>query len=34
MRGGFTWLKAEDYLKAAGPGKDILFTHITIQLKF
>ncbi len=30
----FTWFKSEAYLKAAGAGKDILFTGITTQLKF
>lgn len=30
----FTWFDAGDYLKAAGPGKDILFTGVTTQLKF
>lgn len=30
----FTWFDAGRYLKAAGAGKDILFTGITTQLKF
>jgi hypothetical protein len=30
----FTWFDAGGYLKAAGAGKDILFTGITTQLKF
>lgn len=30
----FTWFKAGDFLKAASPGKNILFTAITTQLKF
>lgn len=30
----FTWFDAGSYLKAAGAGKDILFTGITTQLKF
>jgi len=30
----FTWFDAGSYLKAAGEGKDILFTGITTQLKF
>jgi len=30
----FTLFKAGDYLKAAGEGKDILFTGFTAQLKF
>lgn len=30
----FTWFKSGAYLKAAGPGKDILFTGFTAQLKF
>jgi len=30
----FTWFDAGSYLKAAGTGKDILFTGITTQLKF
>ncbi|HKO80169.1 MAG TPA: alginate export family protein, partial [Chitinophagaceae bacterium] len=29
-----TWFNAGDFLKAAGSGKDILFTGITAQLKF
>lgn len=34
VRAEFTWFKSGSYLKAAGPGKDILFTGITTQLKF
>jgi len=34
FRGEFTWFKAGDFLKAAGPGKDISFAGITTQLKF
>lgn len=34
FRGEFTWFKAGDFLIAAGPGKDILFTGITTQFKF
>ena len=34
FRWEFTWFDAGDYLKAAGPGKDIIFTGITAQLKF
>jgi hypothetical protein len=34
FRGEFTWFKAGDFLKDSGPGKDILFTGITTQLKF
>jgi len=34
FRAEFTWFDAGDYLKAAGTGKDILFTGITTQLKF
>jgi hypothetical protein len=34
LRGEFTWFKAGDFLKDAGPGKDILFTAFTAQLKF
>ena len=30
----FTWFDAGDYLKAAGTGKDILFTGVTFQYKF
>ncbi len=29
-----TWFKSGAYLKAASPGKDILFTGVTAQLKF
>ncbi|MBC6110900.1 alginate export family protein [Pedobacter fastidiosus] len=29
-----TWFSARDYLKTAGPGKDILMTGSTITLKF
>ena len=34
LRVEFTWFKTGEYLKAASPGKDILFTGITTQLKF
>jgi hypothetical protein len=34
FRTEFTWFAAGDFLKAAGPGKDILFTGFTAQLKF
>lgn len=34
FRGEFTWFDAGDYLKVAGPGKDIIFTGVTAQLKF
>lgn len=34
FRGEFTWFQAGDFLKMAGPGKDILFTAVTTQLKF
>lgn len=34
FRGEFTWFKAGDFLKEAGPGKDIVFTAVTAQLKF
>jgi Alginate export len=34
FRGEFTWFKAGDFLRDSGPGKDILFTGITTQLKF
>jgi len=30
----FTWFNAGSFLKSAGAGKDILFTGITMQLKF
>lgn len=30
----FTWFNSGQYLKAAGTGKDILFTGMTTQLKF
>ena len=30
----FTWFKASDFLQDAGPGKNILFTAATAQLKF
>jgi hypothetical protein len=30
----FTWFKSGAYLKMASPGKDILFTGFTAQLKF
>jgi hypothetical protein len=34
FRGEFTWFMAGDFLKAAGPGKDILFSAVTVQCKF
>lgn len=34
FRGEFTWFKAGSFLKAVGPGKDILFTAVTTQLTF
>jgi hypothetical protein len=34
FRAEFTWFKAGDFLKDAGPGKDIVFTAFTAQLKF
>lgn len=34
FRGEFTWFKAGDFFKEAGPGKDIFFTCTTMQLKF
>lgn len=34
FRAEFTWFKSGPFLKAAGPGKDILFTGFTAQLKF
>ncbi len=34
FRGELTWLNAGGYLKAAGTGKNILFTGATAQLKF
>lgn len=34
FRAEFTWFHSGAYLKAAGPGKDILFTGLTAQLKF
>jgi len=34
FRGEFTWFTAGPFLKEAGPGKDILFTATTVQLKF
>lgn len=34
FRGEFTWFSSGKFLKAAGPGKDILFTGVTAQLKF
>ena len=34
FRWEFTWFDAGDYLKAAGTGKDIIFTGVTAQLKF
>ncbi|WP_276483057.1 alginate export family protein [Paraflavitalea pollutisoli] len=30
----FTWFKASDFLQDVGPGKNILFTSTTAQLKF
>lgn len=30
----FTWFKASDFLQDVGPGKNILFTATTAQLKF
>lgn len=29
-----TWFDAGDYLKEAGTGKDILFSAVTLHLKF
>ncbi len=34
FRWEFTWFDAGEYLKAAGTGKDIIFTGVTAQLKF
>lgn len=34
FRGEFTWFKAGSFLKAVGPGKDILFMALTTQLTF
>jgi hypothetical protein len=34
FRAEFTWFAAGSFLKSAGPGKDILFTAFTAQLKF
>ncbi len=34
FRWEFTWFSAGDFLKTAGPGKDILFAGITTQFKF
>jgi Alginate export len=34
FRGEFTWFDAGSFLRAAGSGKDILFTGITAQIKF
>lgn len=34
FRGELTWFAAGNYLKAAGTGKNILFTGVTAQLKF
>jgi len=34
IRGEFTWLDAGKLLKEASPGKDILFTGVTMQFKF
>jgi hypothetical protein len=30
----FTWFKASDFLQDVGPGKNILFTATTVQLRF
>ena len=34
FRGELTWFKAGEFLKDVGPGKNILFTAVTAQLKF
>jgi len=34
FRGEFTWFQAGGYLKDVSPGKDILFSAVTVQLKF
>jgi len=34
LRGVVAWFNAGDFLKAAGPGKDILYSEITMQLTF
>lgn len=34
FRAEFTWFAAGNFLKAAGSGKDIVFTSFTTQLKF
>ncbi|MDF2189095.1 alginate export family protein [Paraflavitalea sp. CAU 1676] len=34
FRAEFTWFNSGAFLKAAGPGKDILFTGLTAQVKF
>ncbi|SHM09335.1 Alginate export [Chitinophaga jiangningensis] len=34
LRAEFTWFQAGPYLKAVGPGKDIIFTGVTAQCKF
>jgi hypothetical protein len=34
FRTEFTWFKSGAYLQAVSPGKDILFTGMTVQLKF
>ena len=34
FRAEFTWFDAGAYLKDVGPGKDILFTGMTAQIKF
>ncbi len=34
FRGEFTWFQAGDFLKNVSPGKDILFTAFTMQLRF
>jgi hypothetical protein len=34
FRAEFTWFNSGSFLKQAGPGKDILFTGATVQVKF
>ena len=34
FRGEFTWFNSGDFLKEASPGKDIIFTGVTMQFKF
>ncbi|MEI9810495.1 MAG: alginate export family protein [Bacteroidota bacterium] len=34
FRTEFTWFKAGGFLKEVSPGKDILFSAVTVQLKF